>query len=75
MEDNTRALWRNRAITILGAAVALLPFLGLPRTIDDFILIGAGILIVLFGVVANRQLIHTIKYQEAKQDRHDSKSN
>lgn len=70
MEDNTRALWRNRAIAILGTVVALLPVLGLPRTIDDFILIAAGILIVLFGVVANRQLMYKVKYSEAHQDKH-----
>ncbi|MBI2482084.1 MAG: hypothetical protein HYV76_00745 [Candidatus Vogelbacteria bacterium] len=75
MEDNTRALWRNRAITILGVVVALVPFLGLPLTIDNFILLAAGLLIVLFGIVANRQLVHAIKYQEARKDWHDPESN
>ena len=42
-------------IILLGAFVALLPFLGFPNSWDDMLLLCAGILIVILGIIVRRR--------------------
>lgn len=43
-------------IMLLGAVVALLPFLGFPNSWDTAILLVAGIIIVALGIVVRRRM-------------------
>ena len=42
-------------IMFAGACVALLPFLGFPNSLDKFLFLAAGILVVGLGIVVRRR--------------------
>lgn len=56
-------------IMFVGASVALLPFLGIPRTIDEFIFTILGLVVIALGVTLRRKRAEVAREERLKNSR------